>query len=276
MIDKGVEAWYNSSRSNMRNIRLSGFKIIIAIMLSLISCGAGGLVAALLFAAAGVSVHGPATAQAVLPPTPTYTPIPTRTPTTTPVATDTPTPILPTSTPIPIFPTATPTSPPTATATSPPATATPTPVPPTRTRAPVAATPTRPGPTPTSAASQETAYVTAFNEQAKTWSESFNRMMDLVHFAYYGDYNWRISILNEINTWRRLGDEAHAMQAPPRFEAIHNKYLEGVDYYIEAADLLVKGVDETDRDSFTKGTCEMFLAEKYRYEAQQDLQKITG
>jgi hypothetical protein len=59
----------------------------------------------------------------------------------------------------------------------------------------------------------------------------------------FTDPQWKASVKSELDTWRRINNEAKALQPPPSYAAGHAKLLEALGKFASAADDLQNGID---------------------------------
>lgn len=116
---------------------------------------------------------------------------------------------------------------------------------------------------------QEQSYASAVGNQAKTMKESLQRIGALMQNPQLFNSSWKVSVGTELGIWKLTYQEAKALNPPPRFEKVHEKYLQGMTLYNTAADDVANGIDNLDTAKLNAGTAKVQQATALFLEAAQ-------
>lgn len=72
---------------------------------------------------------------------------------------------------------------------------------------------------------------------------SLRRVAQLMENPQFLSTRWKDDVMTELETWRRIDSEARELTPPPRFEASHEKLLEGLSEFTSAADDVEYGIN---------------------------------
>lgn len=120
----------------------------------------------------------------------------------------------------------------------------------------------------------EMAYANAVVEQTQIMSSSLQRFSDLMSSSQAFTDSWIISVAAELVTWQTVYQEALQMPVPPRFAAVHAKYLEGLSYYNQAVDQITYGIDNQDANALEYAATLMNMGTQAIGEAKDELDAL--
>jgi soluble cytochrome b562 len=84
-----------------------------------------------------------------------------------------------------------------------------------------------------------------------------------------------IKVVAQIVTIQMSYEDAEKLQPPKEMEKIHNTFLEGMKYYNDAMDNLIKGIDSLDVDLINKAANKMNKGNKSIEEVTKLIEKFT-
>jgi hypothetical protein len=125
----------------------------------------------------------------------------------------------------------------------------------------------------------EIAYANEILRQTQTMADSLGRFAELtenVDIATVYTTEWQVAAAVELVIWQQTYQDALNLVPPPRFAAVHAKYLEGLSYISQSADEFAYGVDNFDIASIEQAAVLMNLGNEAILEASMELQAVLG
>ncbi len=111
-------------------------------------------------------------------------------------------------------------------------------------------------PTTTITASEQ-AYATAIVEHSSKVSTAMSELSGLASEWQIGDDEWTFNVAIQLTTIRLLYDEAMEIEPPSSMADIHYKYVQAMQHFDTAVDLIIEGVDTLDADLINQATAEI-------------------
>lgn len=113
----------------------------------------------------------------------------------------------------------------------------------------------------------EQLYAATIADHSARVGEAFGEFSNLMSEPKLGDDEWTIRVAVQLVTIKALYDEAMEIDPPSSMAAIHYKYVQAMNHYDTATDLIVKGIDTLNSDLINDAVDEINLGNQLIREA---------
>lgn len=127
---------------------------------------------------------------------------------------------------------------------------------------------TSPPTAPTITASEQ-AYANTIADHSMRVGEAFNEFSNLMSNPQIGDEEWTIKAATQLVIIQALYDEAMEIDPPSSMAHIHYKYVQAMQHYDTATDLIAEGIDTLNIDLINQAVAEIDLGNQLVSEATQ-------
>jgi hypothetical protein len=137
-----------------------------------------------------------------------------------------------------------------------------------------ARTPTAGTPGPRLSA-EEAAYVRSVIELMQEFNRSYDRFRSLVEAPRMTDASWRLELEAELTLWTNGAEAARSGQAPPAFQTAHERIVNGLLLYGQAARQIREAMDAGGNELARQGLESVTQARRSFAEAETELNRIA-
>ncbi|WP_420629533.1 hypothetical protein [Candidatus Leptofilum sp.] len=127
---------------------------------------------------------------------------------------------------------------------------------------------------------EEEAYIDAILDIASVYGEALNILG--VQLSAAGadvslmfDDDWKIEVVTALAFLLFAGDEVRSLEAPERFETLHEHWLNAAEHYDLVAELLAEGIDEFDTDKINRANEEMSAGQEDISLAIDEIERLS-
>ena len=114
-----------------------------------------------------------------------------------------------------------------------------------------------PATTPTMTPEEQTYRITIEN-RAAICGQAINALSELMTNLQIGDAQWTFNVAVQLALIQAVYDEAIAIDPPSSMAHIHDKYVQAVEHYETATQLIKQGIDEVNVNLIEQATVELF------------------
>ena len=129
---------------------------------------------------------------------------------------------------------------------------------------------------PTPLTASEQTYAIAIGEHSGKVSTAFSELGALMSEPQIGNDEWTIDVAVQLVTIQTLYDEAMEMEPPSSMADIHYKYVQAMQHYDTAVDLVIEGIDALDADLINQATAEIETGNQFLNEATRLVEEFIA
>ena len=104
-------------------------------------------------------------------------------------------------------------------------------------------------------------------DQINAMVSSAERMQALMQSPRLTDPAWQDSVTTEINVWRSTYQDAHKLEPPARYQAVHQQYLAALALANDAASNYASGLKHLDLSTMRDGAAKIQRAQQLMIDA---------
>ena len=120
---------------------------------------------------------------------------------------------------------------------------------------------------PSSPEAGGTSYPIQMEDQINAMVSSAERMQALMQSPRLTDPAWQDSVTTEINVWRSTYQDAHKLEPPARYQAVHQQYLAALALANDAASNYASGLKHLDLSTMRDGAAKIQRAQQLMIDA---------
>jgi hypothetical protein len=107
------------------------------------------------------------------------------------------------------------------------------------------------------------------------YNRSFDHFRTLVDEPRPQDPSWRLELESELTLWADGADAARSGQAPPAFQPVHERVINGLLLYGQAARQITQAMEAGDNELARQGLESVTQARQSFAEAEDELTRIA-
>ena len=121
----------------------------------------------------------------------------------------------------------------------------------------------------------EQSYAATIAEQATTVGQALTQLGQLLQSPQYGTEDWIFQTANQLAIIWTACNKTMELEHPDSMAHIHYKYVQGMKHYNTMAELLARGIDESDPDLLDEAITEMETGAQLITEANKLMEEFT-
>ncbi len=104
---------------------------------------------------------------------------------------------------------------------------------------------------------EEQTYRITVENRAAICDQAINALSELMTNLQIGDAQWTVNVVVQIALIQAVYDEAIAIDPPISMAHIHDKYVQAMEHYTTATQLITQGIDEVNVNLINQATAEI-------------------